>query len=334
MKRYLYLLFGLVLSFGTLADPNPVRVATVQVGEFYDQYEAIGTTAAKDSVELTSKVTGIVQAVLFRDGEFVEQDQLLLELDSREEQAELGIAELEAADHLRELKQLETLKVSGATQQAEIDRRRTQYEVAVQRIEQLTTRIADYNIRAPFAGMLGLGQVSEGALVTPGDLIVTLDSVQSMELDFTVPTPWLMTLQPGQMLIVTADAFQGREFSAEIAAIDSRVDPVSRSIKVRATVDNTSGILLPGLLMRVNLMSEPRSALVVPEVALVPRQNKQYVYIVGDDQRVVEREVTIGSRRPGEVEILSGLGPGLDVVSEGLQSIRPGQVVRVLEPTL
>ncbi|MEM9255831.1 MAG: efflux RND transporter periplasmic adaptor subunit [Pseudomonadota bacterium] len=332
MKSYSFLLIGILFSAAALADMTPVRVAAVEPGEFFDAYEAIGTTAARDSVELTSKVAGIVTAVHFHDGQVVESGDVLLQLDDREIQAELDIARIEAADHLRELQQLETLKVSGATQQAEIDRRRTQYDVAVQRIEQLTTRIADYTIRAPFAGMLGLARISEGALVTPGDLIVTLDSVQSMELDFTVPTTWLMTLKLGQELSISADAFQGRPFDARIVAIDSRVDPVSRSIKVRATVDNSEELLLPGLLMRVDLRSEPRSALVVPEVALVPRQDRQYVYLLDSDLRVVEQEVTIGARRPGEVEILSGLVAGVDVVSEGLQSIRPGQRVRILEP--
>ncbi len=330
MLRLILTTLCLLASSVSFAHDSPVKVVDVVSSEFSDRFEALGSTRAKQSVDLSSKVTGIVEQVYFIDGELVERGQLLLTINSREEQAELEIARLLAADHLRELNQLEGLKHTGASHQAEIDRRRTEYNVAVQRQKQRSAQLDDFEIRAPFNGLLGLGQLSEGALISPGDRIATIDSVQLMELEFTAPASWISSLASGQQLAVQADAFPEINFVATITALDTRIDPVARSIRVRASIDNEAGLLRPGLLMRVELNKGMRRSLMIPEAALVPRQNRQYVYVASDSLQAIEHEVLIGSRRPGEVEILEGLTEGMLIIYEGSHALRSGQKIRIL----
>lgn len=308
-----------------------VKVAPVVRQHFAEQFEALGAAKAQQSVDLSSQVTGVIEQMFFNDGEMVQNHQTLVVLDSGEERAQLAIAELEAASHLRELNRLKSLKLTGAAHQASVDSRQTDYDVAVQRIAELQAVVAKYTIKAPFGGLLGLGQFSVGALVRPGDVIVTLDSVQSMELEFTVPETWQTAIATGQSITATADAFGQRTFNGHITAIDSRIDAITRAIRVRARLENAESLLRSGQLMRVVLYSDSRQAFMIPEAALVPRQSRQYIFVLTAGDQVEERAITIGGRRPGEVEVIDGVHVGEFVVYEGMQSLRPGQFVRVIE---
>jgi membrane fusion protein, multidrug efflux system len=197
-------------------------------------------------------------------------------------------------------------------------------------IEAIKARIADRTIRAPFSGLVGLRDISVGALVAPGDLITTLDDLSVIKLDFTVPATYLRVLRPGLPVVAKASAFANEPFSGELRSVGTQVDPVSRSVVARALVPNPDGVLRPGLLMTVELFKNPRQALVIPEGALIPRGRSNAVLVVDDGGTAVRREVTIGTRRPGEVEILSGLGEGEHVITHGTMSVRHGQAVTIM----
>jgi membrane fusion protein (multidrug efflux system) len=177
-----------------------------------------------------------------------------------------------------------------------------------------------------------LRRVSVGTLISPGSVITTLDDTSVIKLDFAVPENFLAALREGLTVRATAPAFPGRNFAGKVASIDSRVDQATRSVTVRALLANEDGALKPGMFLNVALANDEREALVIPEEALTPEAERQFVFVV-DDGKAERREVRIGGRRPGSVEILAGLAAGEQVVIEGTQKVRDGGAVRAAENT-
>jgi membrane fusion protein (multidrug efflux system) len=182
-------------------------------------------------------------------------------------------------------------------------------------------------IRAPFGGKVGLRRVSVGSLINPGTTITTLDDTSIIKVDFAVPENFLATLDEGQAVTAQTSAFQGRPFSGKVISVDSRVDPATRSVTVRAAIPNPDNLLKPGMFLDVRLARDERDALLIPEEALVPEQSRQFVFVVSGG-KAAKREVRIGRREPGRVEVVAGLTADERVVIEGTQKIRDGSPVR------
>jgi membrane fusion protein (multidrug efflux system) len=168
--------------------------------------------------------------------------------------------------------------------------------------------------------VLGLRQVSPGALVAPGEAITTLDDISRMRLDFTVPARFLRFLQPGQRIEATTAAYL-EAFTGTLTALDSRVDPVNRSITARATFENAEGQLKPGLLMQVVVLGDTRQTLLIPEESLTSRASEHFAWRIEGD-RAKRVAVEIGARRPGWVEVLAGLEAGDRIVRDGVVRMR------------
>ena len=300
--------------------PVPVTVFQLEPRAFQNRINALGTLRAWESVDITSSVSETVVSLLFEDGDRVERGQLLATLRQDEEQASLHEQEEVLAEQEREVVRLEDLASRNQVAQTELDQRRTLVAIARNKIAQMKARIADRNINAPFSGQLGLRKVSPGALVTPGQVMTTLDDNTRMRLDFTVPAVSLQFLQVGQQIEATSAAYN-RSFSGTLSAIDSRVDPVSRSLTARATIPNEAGLLKPGLLMTVVLLGQERMSLVVPEEALVSRASEHFVWRL-DGDRAQRVPVSIGGRKPGWVEVSEGLAAGDQVVRDGVARLR------------
>jgi len=328
----LFLIFvtGVAVAADTAPAPR-VIVSEVRLAHFVDRVEALGTLRAVESVTLTVSVTETISAIHFDDGDRVEKDQVLVEMTSAEEHAQLEEARALKEEGYRQFQRVQALEAQGTAAKSLLDERRREWETARARLAAIESRLADRLIRAPFAGVVGLRDLSVGALVEPGDAVTTLDDDSVMKLDFEVPSTYLEALRPGLAIQATAHAFPGQVFSGEVRAVGSRVDPATRSVRVRALLPNPERILKPGLLMRVELLKNPREALVIPEEALVPLGEKQSVLLVDDarDNTVERREIRIGARRAGEVEVLAGLAAGERVISHGTLKVRPGQQVSI-----
>ncbi len=182
-------------------------------------------------------------------------------------------------------------------------------------------------ISAPFSGVLGLRQVSEGAYLTAGTVLTTLDDLSQIRLEFSVAEYYLAQLKPGMTVNASSVAYPGKLFTGQIKAIDTRLDPVTRSVKVHALVPNDQLELRPGMLLNVSVTLAELQALQVSEKAIVPLQNKHYVFVVNKDNSVTQTEVQLGQRIPGLVEIVSGLNAGDEVVIEGTTKIRSGSLI-------
>jgi membrane fusion protein (multidrug efflux system) len=291
------------------------------------EVEALGTARANEAVEITSKVTNLVTAIRFREGEQVHKGAVLVELDGVEAGAELAAARAALSETESQLKRSQELFATQALSQAQLDQLGATLSANQARVTTAQSRLADTVIRAPFEGRTGLRRVSVGSLVAPGTVITTLDDMRVIKLDFSVPEAFIAVLVEGLPLSAHSVAFPNREFSGTVVSIDSRVDPTSRSVTARAELPNPDGLLKPGMFLTVRLKEKREPVVMISEQALVPEEGRQYVYVIVEG-RAHKREITIGRRSPGKVEVVSGLTPGETVVVEGTQKVRDGGPVR------
>lgn len=315
---------------GKRGGPVPVVVAPVVRDTFATTVQAVGTARADEAVDISAKVTETVDKIAFTDGQRVKAGDLIVQLSDARQQAELELARVNLAEQEREYKRLVGLVRQKAIPQSQLDAQESALEAARAQLAAAQTSIADRRIVAPFDGVLGLRRVSPGALVEPGDVITTLDAIDPIKLDFTVSETFLASLRPGLRVSAFTTAYPGEVFVGEVKSVDSRVDPVTRAVTVRAHIPNPEGRLSPGMLLTVELVTDRREALIIQEAALVPLGRRQYVFVIDEANKVERREVELGRRRPGEVEVLSGLAEGDRVVVEGTIRIKPGAEVRVV----
>lgn len=311
--------------------PVSVEVVHAEAMPFDDRLESVGTVRASESVTLTARVSDTVSEVLFEDGDLAQKGQVLIRLTADEEAADLEEAEAILREAQQQLERDEELIRRGNATQARLDESRREVAAARSRLAAARARVSDRTIKAPFDGLLGLRRVSPGTLISPGTEITTLDDVTPVLVDFSVPERFLSAVAEGQRIEVYTPAYPNRRFEGEVATVASRIDPLSRAVTVRAELPNEDKALRPGMLMTVTLISNARSRLGVPESALVPVSDRQYLFVVGEDGRVERREVKIGARRPGLVEVVDGLAPGEPVVSAGTLRLRPGAEVRIMK---
>ena len=324
-------ILGVIPAIGQQAVP--VIVKEVFIDRFVDRVEALGTLRANESLELTATVSETVTGVHFEDGQRVEAGAILVEMTNEEEHALIEEERSTLAEAKKQYDRLRILVRQGAASKSLLDQRRREYETARARLRATESKLKDRLILAPFSGVVGLRNISVGALIEPGDLITTLDDDSVMKLDFTVPSVHLATLKTGLPIEARSPAYAGRRFEGTVSSISSRIDPVTRAIMARAVLSNPERLLKPGLLMSVELLKNPRDVLVIPEEALIPSGRENHVLVVDRSTESAvarRRKVTTGSRRPGEVEILDGLVAGEFVVIHGTLGIRTGQPVTII----
>jgi membrane fusion protein (multidrug efflux system) len=305
-----------------------VGLSTVEQRMVADKIESVGTSVANESVNLTVKVSETVFAVNFEDGDFVERGQILVELVKADEASRLAEAQATVDDAVRQFDRIENLSAKNLVADNEKDQARTNLDTAKARFEGVLVAMDDRLIRAPFSGYLGFRNISEGSLLTPGVVITTLDDVSVIKLDFTIPERYFADVRAGQIIQSNSIVYDDKIFEGTVSVVGSRIDPVTRGVSVRATIDNSSLQLRPGMLMTVSLALNEKLALVVPERSVIASQGRQHVFVVDSDNKVARTEVELGRRRDGFVEVISGLVKGQEVVSEGTISVRPGQAVQ------
>lgn len=309
---------------------TPVAVHTVQTQTFADVVEALGTAGANESVTITAKVSDVIARLEFDSGDRVEMGQILAELADAEEAAGLTEARATLRETARDVERIRDLTDRGVAPRSRLDEAVAANERARARVEAIEARVADRIIRAPFSGVVGLRNVSVGELVRPGDVIAQLDDASVIKLDFTVPERFLAVIEPGLTVQAVSPAFPDAVFEGEVAQVDSRIDPATRTVMVRALIDNADGRLRPGMLMTVEMRRDERERPSVPGSALVRFQDQTYVYVIEDGERgstAVRRDVTLGLRSNGMVEVREGVSAGERIVAEGVHRLRDGAPV-------
>jgi membrane fusion protein (multidrug efflux system) len=329
------LLVGGWLAFGRQASPENGRAGPAPVGvigyvvakrPFVDALEALGTLAANESIRVTSRVSNVITSTRFTEGAHVPAGTVLVTLEDSEARANLAAAEAALVESRNAHQRGQEVSRERLISESQLDQLEAKLRADEARVRAAQAQVADHTIRAPFAGRVGLRRVSVGSLITPGTEITTLDDTSTMKLDFSVPETFLATVREGLEITARSSAYPDIDFKGRVATVDTRVDPTTRAVAVRALLPNPRGQLKPGMFLTVRLIRERSDALLVPEQALVPEQDKQFVFLIADG-KAVKREVAVGRRQPGWVEIVSGLAPGDVVIAEGTQKVRDGAPV-------
>jgi membrane fusion protein (multidrug efflux system) len=331
--RSLLCCFMLSISTTTLSNQKPIAVfvANVERVFFVDEVEALGTLQATENVNLTSSVTERITKINFDDNQRVKQGYVLVEMDVSEEKAELAEESFRLDEAQSQVERVRALVKRSSASKSTLDERERELNTAKARLGAIQSRINQKSIVAPFDGVVGIRNISVGALAQPGMLITTIDDERKMKLDFSIPEVFLSSLKIGLTIEAKASAYPKQVFKGTVTSVDSRIDPITRSVLARAVLINDGRLLKAGMLMSVQLNKNPRQTLIVPEEALVTIGNENAVMLVQNTEELkVKRQVVeLGARRKGSVEILSGLNEGQQVVTHGTLKVRDGSLISI-----
>jgi len=324
---------GGMSGMGGGGGPALVSAAMVQPRVFSDNLEVLGVAKGRRSVTLTAATTQLVEAVRFTDGQQVRQGAVLVELKNTEQDAGLEQSQAKLLQAEREYDRWKTLAEKGFAAKAAVDQYEAAYLSAKADVAAARARQADRQIRAPFAGVVGLSDVAPGALVNPGAPIVTLDDLSVIRVDFQVPEQYLTQIREGQSIDATVEAYPGEKIHGRIQRIDTRVDERTRAITARAEFPNPDQRLKPGMLIRVAIARGQRQTLGAPESAVAVQGDSAFVYVIrqmGERAMAEQRPVVTGLRQDNFVEILDGVRAGERIIGDGLNKVQPGQPIHVV----
>jgi len=309
---------------------QPVIAVKIKKESLFDTVEAIGTLQANESIFITAKVQGIIRSINFDEGNEVKKGDVLVKFKEDEQTARLGAELANLEEQQKQFQRIEGLAQSNATSRSRFDQQQASVKKALANVEAAQARLDDYTIKAAFSGRIGTRRVSTGALVTPGTVITTLDDLSIMKLDFSIPETFLSSLKKGLEIEAISSAYQNKIFPGVVETVDTRIEPSTRSIAVRAIINNKDGELRPGMLMVVNLIKNKRKGITVPEESIVPLKDKQYIFIVNEDNIAKRLEVQTGQRKLGRVEILTDLNTENLIITEGNSNLFNGNKVRII----
>lgn len=308
----------------------PVKAVPVTVGDVSNEITAVGSLLAEESVVIRPEIDGRLLELHFQEGQAVVRGAKLVTLDASEVQAQLAAANAQVRTDEQRLERTKDLLDQKFISQDAYDIAKNNYQRSVAVKEEIQARLDKTVIRAPFPGIVGLRQVSPGAYLTKGNDIARLENIASIKLDFRVPEVYASQVRVGQPVAIRLDAFPAEAFTGRIFAMEPMVDERTRTMLLRARVNNQGFKLKPGMFVRVALTLETRqNAILVPEPAIWPQGQDNYVYRVVDDKALLTK-IEIGQRRPGEVEVVAGLSPGDVVITEGQMKMQDGAPVTVL----
>jgi membrane fusion protein, multidrug efflux system len=318
-----------------------VEVLPVAKGVITETTEAVGTTRAFESVQINAKISGIVEAVLFEEGTQVKQGDELLRIDGAERRADADAAKAAVSQEEAKRQELRTkldraraLRRSGAGTEAVVDDLEAQVKTsdsaiqnAIAREKASRSRVNDVVVRAPFAGRVGIRNVSVGTFLDTRTNITTLDDISRIRLDFSIPETLVSRIQPGALIKASSIAFGKREFEGKVTVVDTRIDPVTRAVKLTALIENQDQQLRPGMFMNIVLeVAKRENALLIAEEAVVGEGPIQIVFAVKDG-KVERRVVKLGQREGGKVEVLEGVALDEPIIVRGLHRARGGIAV-------
>lgn len=307
-----------------------VKVAEAKIAEFKDVIEAVGNVRANEQVLITSKHSDLVDQVSFQDGDLVRKGDILVQLNNQEEAAKVKELEANLAESVAQLNRYQDLLKKKATSTSQVDQQEAQTKAIAAQLLSAKTKLSDLIITAPFDGILGFRQISVGAYIKSGDVITSLDDLSVVKVDFSVPERFFTAVNVGQKVEATNMAYSGRKFSGKIISVDPRIDSTTRMVKVRAEIPNKDLALRAGMLVNILVERSVEQVLQVPESAIIPIEDKQFVFVIVEG-KAIKKQVSTGRRKPGVVEITTGLTQNDPVVVEGALKLRDGTSVNVLE---
>lgn len=363
-KRMFFTVLGLAILFGGIfgykwfvaykteqffegqqAPAETVTATEVRADTWQPAVRAVGSLAAVQGVDITAEITGKVVEIAVEDGARVEAGEVLVELDAAGLRAELRGARAEARLAEIELERQQRLRRQNANSEADVDRAESQLEQARARVDGVRSQLDEKTIEAPFAGRVGILEVDIGQFVSAGEAIVTLQTLDPINVDFTVPQQELARVETGQPVVARADAFAGHAFEGRVMAISPKVNRQTRNVDVRGRLSNPEGRLRPGMFVDVAVqLPAEEDVITLPQTAVTYNPYGDSVFVInesetgdGETELTVERKfIRTGSTRGDQVQILEGLSVGERVVTSGQLKLRNGSRVTIdnsVEPT-
>lgn len=308
--------------------PPPVTLARVRAAPADESLEAIGTGRAIQSLVLSADVSGNTVEVRVRSGAPVEAGAPLIMLEKRAQEIALARARADFEIARTNAARFEGLRESEAASALESEAARNQMTAATAALRQAQFDLERRTIRAPFAGIVGLTTLAVGDYVAAGASLTTIDDVSSLLVDFVIPENASPYVKPGMMIAATAQANGDLEVTGEIRAVDSRVDPASRTRRVEAALPNPEGVLVPGSTFRISLDLEGRQGVLAPGLAVQWDRAGAFVWKVAEDGTAVRTPVVILKRNADSVLLDAALADGEEIVAEGADLVRAGAPLR------
>ena len=356
-KRILWMIGAILLVVGAIAfwkyytvsamiakmsaqKPEPTKVSSIRATEeiWQDQRHTVGSLAAVQGVMLSNELAGTVQSITFESGTRVKQGDLLVQLDVTNDQAQLRGLEAQATLARINFDRAQSLRNSSTNAQSDLDAAQAQYQQAQAAVDTLKANIAKKTITAPFAGQLGLRQVNLGQYLAVGTAIVTLQALDPIYVNFSMPQQSVVDLTLQQQVQVGIDAYPGETFVGTVNAINAKVDDATRNLAVQATLSNAAGKLKPGMFCSVDaLLPRQNKLITLPQSAIVYNPYGNAVYVVEKSTEAAEagsliarqRFVQLGETRGDQVAVLKGVQAGDEVVTSGQLKLRNGAAVAI-----
>ncbi|WP_245556641.1 efflux RND transporter periplasmic adaptor subunit [Microbulbifer sp. VTAC004] len=349
-KRMVLMLLGCLLLFGgifaykffgrymmnqfldTMSLPvATVTSATAQIQNWREDLSGVGTVRAVNGVEVTTEAEGVVSAIHFKSGQFVHGGDLLVEIFAEPEKAQLQVLDAELRLARRNYVRIKTLTKRGVTTEADLDSAQSTLDQVIANIQVQRARVDQRRVVAPFSGVLGIRRIDLGENVSPGEAVVSLQQLNPIFVDFSLPEQKYSMVKAGLPIYLTTDAFPGNTYRGKITAVDPRVDNASRNFLIQATLDNPKKHLRPGMFAQVSVeIDASRRVLAVPRTSLVFAPYGVSVFVLEKDDASGEliankRFVKTGEERGDMVEIVQGLQEGDIIASSGLLKLRNGK---------
>jgi membrane fusion protein (multidrug efflux system) len=310
----------------------PVKAEAVQILKVQDDVSAVGSLLAEESVIIRPEIDGRIIGLHFQEGQAIAAGAKLVTIDSTEYEAQTAAQRADLKTEEQRLVRTKELFEQKFISKDALDVQVGNVARLKAHVDEAESRTAKTVIRAPFAGILGLRQISPGAYVKAGTDIVRLENVSSIKVDFRIPENYLSKIRPNQEIAVKLDAYPGEAFTGRVYAVEPVVDERTRTIAMRARIPNKGFKLKPGMFVRVAITLDTRpNAVIVPEEAIWPQGKSSFVYRVVDGKAALTK-VDIGNRSPGSVEILKGLAANDIVITDGQIKLKDGAPVSVIVP--
>lgn len=310
-------------------QPLPVETIQPEILTFSEVVRAVGSARAVRAVDLLPDASGRISRIAFRPGDRVAAGDVLLELDDRIATADLKATEATLAEAQAAFDRQEQLKRSGSASTAAYETARATLLRAEAEHDRARAVLDDRTVRAPFAGVIGLSDLVEGQLIDTGTRIATLDDLSVIEIDFSLPETVLPRLERGQRVEFTSAAWPGRVFTGRISGIDTRVDPATRSIALRADIPNDDGALAGGMFLQVQLVLTERERPAVPERALSVDGDRSLI-MLAENGTARQVEIVTGQQQGGLIEVVSGLPPSARIIVTNLHRVASGMAVEAV----
>lgn len=321
-------------NLATAAPPQAraqaVTSTTVQSILEQRSLTALGTLKANQSANISPRIAGQIVNLGIDDGKTVSKGDVLVKLDSREQQSKVNEVRIEMNDADRKLKTMKTLYARKAISKDELDAQTALVQRLKANLESQLVNLDYHTIKAPFSGVLGFSDVSQGALVTNNEVITTLDDLSKMRLSFELPENSLRFISPGTQVIAQTDNWPDQKFVGTISAINPRIDATNLTFSSLAIINNKDDKLRPGMPVRITIMQQPQESIVIPARSVLFDGNEQYVYVIDKHNKTNKRFITVGQATEKSMTVLDGLEVGERIVDQGVIKAKDGASVNIV----